>query len=311
MRYNSVLVTGAGGLIGSALCQLLRGVTKVIPCSRNPACEGWVKYDALQPVDYDIGVEAIVHAASPASPDLFVANPVETLMANVYGLQQILEYARRCEAKKVVYVSSSEVYGNAPPRENGFLETDYGLIDVLNPRSSYPMGKRAAETLCVSYVLEYGVDVSIVRPGHVYGPTCSEKDKRVSSAFPWLAARGLPIVMKSDGSQIRSYTHADDCARAIIKVLERGRAGEAYNIAARCGKCSIRQMAEIVAKAGGVDLKLELPSGMDEVAFNPMNNSCLDPSKLESLGWHGEIDPRTGFAETVNLLKRKIKEVPK
>ena len=306
VKSSTTLVTGASGLIGAALCQALSKSAKVIPCSRNPMGAGWVKYDATQPIDYDFGVDVIVHAASPASPDLFVSNPVETLMANVYGLQQLLEYARRCGAKKVVYVSSSEVYGNVPPREDGFLETDYGFVDVLNPRSSYPMGKRAAETLCASYVAEYGLDVSIVRPGHIYGPTCSEKDKRVSSAFPWLAARGLPIVMKSDGAQIRSYTHADDCAQAIIKVIECGQPGEAYNIASRCGKCSIRQMAEIVAQAGGVDLRIELPGAAEASAFNPMNNSCLDPSKLEALGWHGEISPKRGFEEAVMALRKKL-----
>lgn len=302
-----VLVTGASGLIGAALCDALRAQVAVIPCGRNPKDKSWVTYDATRPVEFDFSVDVIVHAASPASPDLFVSEPVETLMSNVYGLQQLLEYARRCGAKKVVYVSSSEVYGQVPPRENGFVENDYGFVDVLSPRSSYPMGKRAAETLCASYVAQYGLDVSIVRPGHIYGPTCSEKDKRVSSAFPWLAARGLPIVMKSDGEQIRSYTHADDCARAIITVIEKGVAGEAYNIAARCGKCSIRQMAEIVACAGGVELMIELPSGVEVAAFNPMNNSCLDPSKLEALGWYGEISPNDGFVETVKKIKEIIK----
>ena len=297
-----ILVTGSTGLIGAALCEELRKEGyDVVPCSRATG------YDATKPIGFDYEVDAIVHAASPASPDRFVAEPVETMMANVYGVEQILEYARTHGVKKVVYVSSSEVYGKTPPRENGFVETDYGFVDVLSPRSSYPMGKRAAETLCAAYVAQYGLDVSIVRPGHIYGPTCSEKDKRVSSAFPWLAARGLPIVMKSDGSQIRSYTHAADCARAIIAVLEKGIAGEAYNIAARCGKCSIREMAEIVAKAGGVELRMELPSGAEAAAFNPMNNSCLDPTKLESLGWKGEITPEVGFAETVKILKERIK----
>lgn len=310
-----VLVTGANGLIGAAFCAEMGDSAEVIRAVRNPSSfpttttsnYNYILYDATKPVDFDFAADVIVHAASPASPELFVAKPVETMMANVYGLQQLLDYARRCGAKKVVYVSSSEVYGQVPPREEGFVESDYGFVDVLNPRSSYPMGKRAAETLCAAYVAQYGLDVSIVRPGHIYGPTCSEGDRRVSSAFPWLAARGLPIVMKSDGAQFRSYTHAEDCARAIRTVIERGLPGEAYNIAARCGKCSIRQMAEIVAKAGGVELRMELPSGAEAAAFNPMNNSCLDPSKLEALGWRGEITPEQGFSETVQKLKEKIK----
>lgn len=301
-----VLVTGANGLIGAALCAALRDRAEVVAAVRKPVREGEVAYDATRPVDFDFPADVIVHAASPASPDLFVANPVETLMANVYGIQQLLDYARRCGTKKVVYVSSSEVYGLSAPRENGFVETDYGFVDILSPRASYAMGKRAAENLCASAVAQYGLDVSIVRPGHIYGPTCSEKDKRVSSAFPWIAARGLPIVLKSAGDQLRSYTHADDCAQAILTVIEKGLPGEAYNIASRCGRCSIREMAEIVAQAGGVELKMELPREAEAKAFNPMNNSCLDPGKLESLGWRGKIDPAHGFAETVLVLKRKI-----
>ena len=301
-----VLVTGANGLIGAALCAALRDSADVVAAVRKPVRDGEVAYDATRPVDFDFSVDAIVHAASPASPDLFLSNPVETLMTNVYGLRQLLAYARRCGAGKVVYVSSSEVYGASAPREDGFLETDYGFVDILSPRASYAMGKRAAETLCAAAVAQWGLDVSVVRPGHIYGPTCLEKDKRVSSAFPWLAARGLPIVMKSAGEQLRSYTHADDCARAIVTVLEKGLPGEAYNVASRCGKCSIRRMAEIVARSGGVELKTALPGEAEARAFNPMNNSCLDPSKLEALGWRGTIDPESGFAATVLALKERI-----
>ena len=298
---NTYLITGSTGLIGAALCEELAGKARVIPCCRANG------YDATRPIAFDYDADVIVHAASPASPQLFVQNPVETITANVYGIQQLLEYARRKRVKKVIYVSSSEVYGRIPSRENGFVETDYGFVDLLNARSSYPMAKRASETMCAAYVAEYGLDISIVRPGHVYGPTCNEKDQRVSSSFPWLAARGKPIVMKSDGAQIRSYTHATDCAKAIITVAEKGKAGEAYNVASRCGKCSIRRMAEIVAEAGNVELRIELPTGTEANAFNPMNNSCLDPSKLEELGWIGEITPEAGFKQTVEKLKEKIK----
>ena len=202
--------------------------------------------------------------------------------------------------------NSSEVYGKATPRVDGFKEEDYGFVDVLNPRSSYPMGKRAAETLCASYAKEYGVDVSIVRPGHIYGPTASPKDQRVSSAFAWAAARGEPIVLKSAGTSRRSYTHADDCASAIMTVVERGSPGAAYNIANRAGVCSIRQMAEIMSDAGGVELRIEAASAVEQAAFNPMDNSCLDPTKLEGLGWSGRIGYEDGFRQTVIEIKKRI-----
>jgi nucleoside-diphosphate-sugar epimerase len=229
------------------------------------------------------------------------------MWANVFGVHELLEYARRGGAKKVVYISSSEVYGKVQSRANGYVESDYGFVDILSPRASYPMGKRAAEALCACYTAEYEVNASIVRPGHIYGPTCSPEDRRVSSAFAWQAARGEELVLKSAGTSVRSYTHATDCARGILTVCERGLRGEAYNIASRKGTCSIRRMAEIMAQAGGVNLRMELPGDYERQAFNPMDNSCLDPTKLEQLGWRDEITPEEGFTETVNALREKLK----
>lgn len=310
---KKIIVTGAGGLIGRAVAEkFICDRWGVVAAGRNPASLNamfggrmeCVEYNALEPVRFNFAADVIVHCASPASPELFVREPVETMLANILGIRELLDYARRVRASKVVYVSSSEVYGKATPRATGFREDDYGFVDLLDTRSSYSMGKRAAETLCTSYAKEYGIDVSIVRPGHIYGPTASPKDKRVSSAFPWQAARGEPIVLKSSGSSRRSYTHANDCASAIMTVVEKGRSGEAYNIANRAGECSIRQMAEIVADAGGVDILMEMPSASEQAAFNPMDNSCLDPSKLEALGWRGEIGYEIGFRQMVESLKR-------
>ena len=316
MGESSYLITGSSGLIGSALTDLLVSshAGTVFAAGRDISalnkrfggCAYCIGYDALKPVDFDFHIDVIIHAASAASPELFVQKPVETMMANVFGVKELLEYARRVKAKKVVYVSSSEVYGKAAPRKDGFREDDYGFVDVLDVRSSYPMGKRAAETLCVSYAKEYGVNVSIVRPGHIYGPTASPKDRRVSSAFAWQAARGEPIVMKSAGTSLRSYTHCDDCASAVMTVVEKGLPGEAYNIANRAGVCTIRQMAEIMADEGGVELRFENATEADAAAFNPMDNSCLDPTKLESLGWSGKIGYEDGFRQTVRRLRERI-----
>lgn len=316
MGENVYLITGSSGLIGSAVVDLLvsRHAGQVLAAGRDidalnrrfGECVHCIEYDALEPVMINISADVIIHAASAASPELFVQKPVETMIANVLGVKELLEYARRVKAKKVIYVSSSEVYGKAAPRKDGYREDDYGFVDVLDVRSSYPMGKRAAETLCLSYAREYGVAVSIVRPGHIYGPTASPKDRRVSSAFAWQAARGEAIVMKSAGTSLRSYTHCDDCASAILTVVEKGLPGEAYNIANRAGVCSIRKMAEIMANEGGVELRFENATEADAVAFNPMNNSCLDPSKLEGLGWSGRIGYEEGFRQTIRALRERI-----
>ena len=177
---------------------------------------------------------------------------------------------------------------------------------MLNPRNSYSIGKRAAETLCVSYADEYGVEAVIVRPGHIYGPTASPTDNRVASAWSYAAARGEDIVMKSDGSQIRSYCYCLDCASAILTVLLKGANCSAYNISNPKSIVSIKEMAEILSKKAGASIKIELPTEKEQKGFNPMLNSSLDSSNLENLDWKGLFDAQTGFFHTVEILKEKL-----
>lgn len=306
-----VLITGGTGLVGEPIVDLLlnAGATVYVAArnaekvySKFGSSVKTVEYDANSAIKFDENFDYIIHAASNAHPAAMMSQPVETFMANVYGIGNLLEYAKKHNTRRVLYVSSSEVYGK---KESGnpFMENMYGYVDILNPRSSYPIGKRAAETLCISYQAEYGVDTVIVRLGHIYGPTASKNDNRVSSVFAYQAAKGNDIVMKSDGSQLRSYMYCLDCASAIITVLLNGKIGEAYNIASSGSVASIRQMAELYANAGNVKLKLELPSEEEKVAFNPMRNSSLNSEKLESLGWMGKFTADIGFTHTIQAIK--------
>ena len=321
LRNRRVLITGASGLICSAVVDLLlwcnremqanitiyaggRNKEKLLARFHQADRSGLIPvvYDATKEVSFDFDVDYIIHGASNASPDKYMSEPVDTLMANVLGVANLLQYANSVHAAKTVYISSSEVYGKLAQREP-MAEDVYGDVNVLSVRSAYPMGKRAAETLCVAYASQFGVDVSIVRPGHIYGPTAQESDNRVSSLFARQAAQGQNIVMKSAGTQIRSYCYCLDCATAILTVLTRGACGEAYNISNRNSVISIRQMAELTAQCAGVELIMDLPTEAEKAAFNPMDNSSLDARKLESLGWQGLFDAETGFRNTVRALR--------
>jgi nucleoside-diphosphate-sugar epimerase len=226
---------------------------------------------------------------------------METLVDSIIGFERILRYAA-LYGKRVLYISSSEVYGrlnNAEP----IKENEYGYIDILNSRSSYSMGKRAAETLSSSFISEFGVDSVIVRPGHIYGPTASIADNRVSSMFMYAAAKGQNLVLKSSGEQLRSYCYCLDCASAIVSVLFQGISGEAYNISNRASVCTIKEMAEQFAIVGNVELKFDTPSDKEKVAFNPMMNSSLDSNKLEALGWNAVFSKNEGFEHSVLICK--------
>ena len=312
---KSILVTGAAGLICSSLIDVLlvlqettgikikiwgagRDLNKIEKRFDDKIMP--IIYDAILPLKIAEDVDFIIHGAGSASPELYTNKPVETMLSNINGVNNLLNY---CIGKKtrMVYISSSEVYGQKD-REDPFIETNYGYIDLDNIRNSYSESKRASEMLCKSYAIEYGVDVSVVRPGHVYGPTASKKDKRISSDFAYKAARGEKLEMLSAGLQNRSYCYCIDASMAILACLIKGVSGEAYNIGTK-DVTSMREMARILAKAGDVELKIKEPNKEEKSAFNPMNNSSLDMRKISEIGYVESFTAREGLKHTVLILK--------
>lgn len=320
---KSVMVTGATGLIGSSVVDILcryndthdekiqifaagRSMkSMIIRFGEQTKREDFtfIAYNALK-MDNKICVHAdyIIHGAGNAFPCMIVKEPVETMIGNFLGMKCLLDYAKEQETKRVLYISSSEVYGEKKGNEP-YREEQYGYIDLLKPRSSYSIGKRATETLCVSYADEYGVESVVVRPGHIYGPTASPYDNRVSSVWAHSVARGEDIIMKSNGTQIRSYCYCLDCASAILKVLLCGGKSCAYNISNPNSVISIKEMAEILVKNACVQLKQELCTVEEQKGFNPMSNSSLDSTRLLNLGWTGCFNAEEGFSHTVKILK--------
>lgn len=319
---KSILITGATGLIGSALVDVISlycAMNQVSVCilaavrdrdrAKRRFAGSWgekyinlIQYDACYPISFSVNADYIIHTASNAHPQAYEAEPVETMLANINGVQYLLEYARKYKSKRFLYISSSEVYGKKT--NNGlYREDEYGYVNLLNPRSCYPSSKRAAETLCAAYYAEYGVNHVIVRPGHVYGPTQTEADSRASAQFLRAAARGENIVMKSPGLQQRSYCHCFDCATAILMVLLRGETGEAYNISNSDSIITIREYAEICAQLVDRQILFEIPSMNEEKNYNLMNCSALDSVKLEKLGWHGLWNAEEGIGETIRILR--------
>lgn len=320
---KSLMITGAAGLICSSVVDIIfryndthEKKIQVLAAGRWPEeMSGrfgdlvnrddftFVVYDASKTDNViDVHADYIIHGASNASPNMIVKEPVETMLSNFLGMKYLLDYAKEQGTKRILYISSSEVYGKKEGSDP-YREGQYGYIDLLNARNSYSVGKRAAETLCASYADEYGVESVIVRPGHIYGPTASPYDNRVASAWAYSVAKGEDIVMKSDGAQVRSYCYCLDCASAMLKVLLAGENCHAYNISNPDSIISIKEMAEILVKYAGVNLRMELPTDEERKGFNPMSNSSLESESLIGLGWKGCFDADTGFGHTVKILK--------
>lgn len=318
LNNSSILITGGLGLIGSAVVDLISRYNviensnlKIYVAARDEqrfferfghdSNINFIFYDVTKNNDFSIRFDYIIHCAGVASPNLYAEKPVETLMSNIDGISNLLKYAYSNEVKRVLYVSSSEVYGSNVI-ENAYSEKSYGSIDIDNIRSSYPVAKRASEMLCKAYLQEYGVDTVVVRPGHIFGPTASRLDKRVSSDFAYKAATGENIELKTAGLQRRSYCYCVDCASAILTVLIHGESGEAYNIGHE-ENYSIKEMAECYAKEGGVSLKYSNPTNSERNVFNPMNNSCLLIDKIKGIGYMDIMPTDVGFSHTIMILK--------
>lgn len=322
LKNKKILVTGAGGLIGSTIIDFLIHLNqsknfqiKIYMGARSKSKleerfgtyfyynnVTFVQYDAIIPINLKQNIDYIIHAASPANPKLYLEKPVETMLANFIGTKHVLDYAKDNQVSKVLYISSSEVYGKKKEK-TPYWEDDYGFIDLLNSRACYPSSKRAAETLCISYFKEYSVKSIIVRPGHVYGGAITKEDNRASSQFLKDAAMGKNIIMKSMGLQQRSYCYVCDGVSSIFTVLLNGVPGKAYNISNPDSVCTIKEMAECIAAISKQKILFETPIENEKSSYNLMDNSSLDSSSLISLGWKGLFDLKTGVKHSLEMIK--------
>ena len=311
---KTIFITGGTGMICSAIADILFYLNDKKSAKINVIFAGrsresverrfpedkwdFVEFDATKPYDVKKEVDFVIHGASNADPSAVAKYPVETIISNTSGLNDVV---KNTTAERYLYISSSEVYGNSDKAP--YKEEDYGYVDILNMRACYPSSKRLAETLCASYVEEYGKDIVIVRPGHIYGPTISSRDSRASAQFSRMAVNGEDIVMKSAGTQLRSYTYVYDCASAILAVLLKGENKNAYNISNKDSICTIKDIAEALANAGGSKIVFEEPSDSEKKSYNLMSNSSLNSEKIEKLGWKAAFDLTTGVEQTIEVLR--------
>lgn len=311
----NILVTGATGLIGGCLVEVLmsrqdkdyhvyasgrneeRAKKRFADFASDPSFH-FVKYDVLEPFESDVNYDYIIHAASNASPNFFSTKPVEVIKSNIQGLSNLMEYGLNHGMKRMLYVSSGEVYGEGDGRV--FTEDYSGYVNCTSPRSCYPSSKRAAETLCVSYAQEYGADVVIARPSHTYGPYFTESDNRVYAQFIRNILRGEDIVMKSTGSQFRSWCYVVDCASALLHILLKGEKGQAYNIADESSNITIKELAEMIAYMGGKNVVFDLPTDEEKAGYNVVAKSIFSTERIRALGWMANDSMYNNMLKTLN-----------
>ncbi len=320
LKNKSILITGANGLIASCIVDILNWLNvnrnyniEIKALVRNKAhlLERFKEYnnfevieqDVVDEIKYNKNIDYIIHAASNSHPKSFSEDPVGTMLGNFIGMKNILDFAVNNNCKRVEYISSGEIYGQAIENINAFDENYSGKIDPTSARSCYPISKLASETLCVSYSQQYKVETVISRPCHCYGPTQTENDSRASAQFIRNVLNNSDIIMKSKGKQIRSYCYVVDCAIGILTILTKGQNSNAYNIANNNSILSIREMAEIIAQESNKKVIIELPSNNEKKGYNPVTKSVLNGDKLEKIGWVPCWNAKEGILETLEIMK--------
>lgn len=260
-----------------------------------------IQHDVINSITLDIKIDIIIHAASQASPKYYGIDPVGTLNANVIGTYNLLEFAKKNKISDFLFISSGDVYGVVEKKY--VAETDFGHIDCCNLRSCYSEGKRAAETMCISYSYQYGVNTKIIRLFHTYGPDISFDDGRVFADFAKNIINAENIVLKSEGTAIRSFCYVADMLDGLLRVLFYGKCGNAYNISNPNETYSIKELAVklvdfFAEKKIKVIMDIRNPSKEYIESFNA--GRIADILKITALGFVPKITILEGFKKIVD-----------
>ncbi len=270
MIRKNILVTGGGGFLGSHLCErLLNDGHNVIcadnfftGCKRNiePLLDNHrfevLRHDVTFPLYVE--VDEIYNLACPASPIHYQRDPVQTVKTCVHGAINMLGLAKRIGAK-ILQTSTSEVYGD--PQIHPQIEEYWGNVNPIGERACYDEGKRAAETLFMSYYRQCRLRIKIVRIFNTYGPNMHPNDGRVVSNFILQALRNEPITIYGDGTQTRSFCYCKDLIDAIVRMMNTNDTVTGPVNIGNPGEFTMLQLAELVKKLTG---------SRSEIVFKPL-----------------------------------------
>jgi len=242
--------------------------------------------------------DIVFNLASPASPPDYFRLPVETLRVNSLGTENLLELARRCNAK-FLFTSTSEVYGDSLiPVQN---EEYWGNVNSIGPRSVYDEAKRYGEAMVMAYFRKYGADTRIVRIFNTYGPRMRLKDGRVIPNFIAQLMEKKPLTVYGDGKQTRSFCYVDDLVSGLAGMMEKD-----YHLPVNLGnpaEFTVLELAEILQKIAGVTTTIEhLPPLEDD----PRRRKPDITRARELLGWQPRVTLEEGLRKTLDYFKKSV-----
>ncbi len=311
-KQKRIVIAGGAGFIGSHLCEhFLNGGHKVVVIDNlltgsqkniQPFLKNknflWMRKDITRHFRLSGRVEAVLNFASPASPPDYLKYPLQTLEVGSLGTQQLLGLARQ---KKAVFLqaSTSEVYGD--PEVSPQVESYWGKVNPVGPRSVYDEAKRFSEALTMAYHRQYRVDTRIIRIFNTYGQRMRLEDGRVIPNFISQALKGKPLTVYGRGDQTRSYCYVDDLVRGIEGVLS-----SSYHLPINLGnpnEMSVLSLGKLI---------LEKTGSKSKIVYRPLptddpKQRCPDITLAKKLlDWEPTVALEKGLERTIEYFREQL-----
>jgi len=304
-RNRKLLVTGGAGFIGSEFVRqavrsghqvaVIDKLTYAGDLARLREVRGDISFYKTDILSFDkvrniIKKEkpsALVHFAAESHVDRSIVNDVEFIRTNINGTQNLLGACREARIKRFIHISTDEVYGD---NASGTLKES----SLIKPSSPYSASKAAGDMLVSAYVRTFRFPAIIVRPSNNYGP--GQFPEKFIPVIINNAMRDKHIPVYGKGTNIREWLHVSDCAAGILKILEKGREGQIYNLGSGCRKKNV-EVVKAILKVMGKPNRL-----ISFVKDRPGHDLryAIDSSKAaRELSWKPKVSFEDGISSTV------------
>jgi len=309
MSKKRILITGGAGFLGTNLSKrlldegnhvisldsYLSGLKQHVELFQDHPDYEFIEHDIINPIELE--VDEIYNLACAGSPPQYQADPIHTTKTNVFGIINMLELARKNNAK-IMQASTSEVYGD--PEVHPQVESYFGNVNTHGIRACYDEGKRCAESLCFDYMRQHDVKIKVARIFNTYGPYMDAKDGRVVSNFIVQSINNESPTIYGDGSQTRSFCYVDNLIDGFVRLMaSRDDFYGPVNLG-NPGEFTVKELAEKV---------IEMTEANVEITYHPLpqddpTKRCPDISLAKKeLGWLPDIPLQEGLVKTIEYFK--------
>jgi dTDP-glucose 4,6-dehydratase len=312
-----VLITGAAGFLGSHLCDrfideghVVVGMDNLLTGSMDNLAHlagherfSFIKHDVSQYIYVAGSLDAVLHFASPASPNDYLEYPIPTLKVGSLGTHNTLGLAKQKGARYLL-ASTSEVYGD--PQVNPQPESYWGHVNPIGPRGVYDEAKRFAEAMTMAYHRYHGLQTRIVRIFNTYGPRMRLNDGRAVPNFIYQALTDQPITVYGRGAQTRAFQYYSDLIEGIHRLLHSDETLP-VNIGNPSTEMTVMELAEMIVELAG--------SRSEIICIEPTDDRIVDDPRMrrpditrarQTLGWEPRVPVVEGLRETIQYFRQRI-----